>query len=93
MTNPSAATPGPDHLDTITTDENGVPTSKPQPKVVAATIGAGVGAAASTILFYLIELWSGTDVPELVEGAGLVLITAALGFVSGYVKRPSAEAS
>jgi hypothetical protein len=85
--------PGPDHLATVTTDEAGQPTSKPQPKVIAATVGAGVGAAASTILFYLIELWSSVDVPEVVEGAGLVLITAGLGFVAGYIKRPSASAS
>ena len=77
----------------VTTDAAGVPTATPQPKVIAATVGAGVGAAASTILFYLIELWTATDVPEIVEGAGLVLVTAALGFVAGYVKRPSANAS
>ena len=82
-----------DHLATVTTDAAGAPTSTPQPKVIAATVGAGVGAAVSAIVFYLIESIGNLDVPEAVEGAGLVLISAILSFVAGYVKRPSANAS
>lgn len=80
----------PRHVAIVTTDETGTPTNTPQPKVVAATVGAGVGAAASTITVYLIETLGHVDLPAVVEGAALVLITAGLSFVAGYVKRPSA---
>jgi hypothetical protein len=73
----------------VTTDETGVPTSKPQPKVLAATAGAGVGAAAGTVVNYLIETLSGVDLPDTVEGAILVLVSAGVAFAAGYVKRPS----
>lgn len=82
-------TPGiPDHA-AVTTDESGKPTGTPQPKVLAATAGAGVGAAVSTITVYLIETLGHVDLPVAVEGAGLVLITAGVAFLAGYVKRPS----
>lgn len=77
----------------VTTDESGTPTSRPQPKVVAATVGAGVGAALTTVGVYVFEATTAVDLPPAVEGAFLVLITAALSFVAGYVKRPSANAS
>lgn len=77
----------------VTTDQFGVPTATPQPKVVAATAGAGVGAAASTVLVYLIEALGHVDLPIAVEGAILVLITGAVSFLGGYITRPSAKAS
>lgn len=73
----------------VTTDEHGGPTSRPQPKVVAATAGAGVGAALSTISIYLIETLGKVDLPEAVEGAALVLISAGVAFLAGYIKRPT----
>lgn len=73
----------------VTTDAAGEPTPVPQPKVLAATAGAGVGAAISTIAVYLIETTSGVDLPSAVEGAGLVLISAGVAFLAGYIKRPS----
>lgn len=73
----------------VTTDEHGGPTSKPQPKVIAASAGAGVGAAVSTIAIYLIETLGRVDLPEAVEGAALVLISAGVAFLAGYIKRPS----
>lgn len=73
----------------VTTDESGTPTNKPQPKVLAATAGAGVGAAISTIAVYLIETLGRVDLPDAVEGAGLVLISAGVAFLAGYIKRPS----
>lgn len=84
--------PGPDHR-AVTTDAAGAPTPTPQPKVIAATVGAGVGAAVSTLGVYLIESLGGIDLPETVEGAILVIITAGLSFAAGYIKRPSANAS
>lgn len=75
--------------DHVTTDPFGQPTATPQPKVVAATAGAGVGAAISTIAVYLIESVGGIDLPSAVEGAGLVLISAGVAFLAGYIKRPS----
>lgn len=73
----------------VTTDEHGGPTNEPQPKVLAATAGAGVGAAVSTIAIYLIETLGNVDLPAAVEGAGLVLISAGVAFLAGYIKRPS----
>lgn len=73
----------------ITTDETGQPTNKPQPKVVAAATGAGVGGAISTIGVYLIETLGGVDLPTAVEGATLILVTAGVAYLAGWIKRPS----
>lgn len=73
----------------VTTDTAGNPTNTPQPKVVAATVGAGVGAAAGTVVNYLIETIGRVDLPDTVEGAIVVLITAAITFGAGYLKRPT----
>lgn len=74
---------------TVTTDPTGAPTSTPQPKVIAATAGAGVGAAVSTLAVYLVESLGRIDLPEGVEGAILVLVSAGVAFAAGYIKRPS----
>lgn len=73
----------------VTTDELGRPTSEPQPKVLAATAGAGVGAAVSTLAIYLVETLGKIDLPDAVEGAVLVLVSAGVAFLAGYVKRPT----
>lgn len=73
----------------VTTDADGVATSTPQPKVIASTVGAGVGAAVSTITIYLIETLAKIDLPDAVEGAALVIISAGVAFLAGYIKRPS----
>lgn len=73
----------------VTTDETGIPTKEPQPKVIAATAGAGVGAALSTIIIYLIESLGRIELPEAVQGAALVLVSAGIAFLAGWVKRPS----
>lgn len=73
----------------VTTDVSGNVTSTPQPKVIASTVGAGVGAAVSTITVYLIETLGKIDLPDAVEGALLVLVSAGLAFAAGYIKRPS----
>jgi hypothetical protein len=77
-------------ITTVTTDATGAPTPKPQPKVVAATVGAGVGGAITTIGVWLIETLGHVDLPVAVEGSALVLVSAALAFLGGYVKRPGA---
>lgn len=73
----------------VTTDEHGGPTNKPQAKVVASTVGAGVGAAVSTITLYLIESLAGIALPEEVKSASVVLISAGVAFLAGYVKKPT----
>lgn len=73
----------------VTTDPSGEPTGTPQPKVIAATIGAGVGAALSTVGVYAFETLAQHDLPDVVEGAIGVLVTAAVAFAAGYIKRPS----
>lgn len=77
------------NMTNVTTDETGAATSRPQPKVLAATAGAGVGAAVSTILIYLIESLSKIDLPDVVEGAALTLVSAGVAFLAGYIKRPT----
>lgn len=63
------------------------PSKKPQPKVIAATGGSVVGVALTTVLVYVIETAGKFDIPVAVEGAGAILITAAITFASGYVKK------
>lgn len=77
----------------VTTDDKGTPTPAPQPKVIAATVGAGVGTAAGTVVNYLIETIGRVDLPDVVEGAILVLVSAGVAFLAGYIKRPSPAAS
>lgn len=73
----------------VTTNEAGQPTATPQPKVIAAAGGAGVGAAVTTLVIYLIESIGKFDLPGEVEGAALVIVSTLLSFAAGYIKRPS----
>lgn len=59
----------------------------PQPKVVAATVGAGVGSAIATIVVWVVSVTTGLEVPEAVELAGGVVLTAGLAFIGGYFKK------
>lgn len=73
----------------VTTDEQGGPTNTPQPKVIAATAGSLVGGAVSTITVYLIESLGNVVLPDEVKSAAVVLISAGVAFLAGYIKRPS----
>lgn len=75
----------------VTTNVNGEPTNIPQPKVIAATVGAGVGSAIGEIGTWIIESSMQIDVPANVEFAIGVVLTAGLAFLAGYFKRPSAN--
>ena len=77
----------------VTTDAGNRKTAAVQPKVAAATVGAGVGVALSTIVVWVIEATAVIDIPESVELAGGVVVTAGLSFLAGYFKRPSLNAS
>lgn len=58
------------------------------PKVTAATGGAGVGGALAIVLIYVLERIPAVgDLPAAVEAATVVLVSAALAFVAGYLKR------
>lgn len=83
----------PIYTGTVTTDEYGRPTLTPQPKVLAATGGSAAGTAAGVLLIWLIESFAGIDIPTLQEGAILLLVTTAVTFVAGWVKRPSIKAN
>lgn len=63
------------------------PSKTPQPKVVAATAGAGVGAAISVVLVWVIEASAKIDIPEGVELAIPIIIGTGLTFLAGYFKR------
>lgn len=63
------------------------PSLKPQPKVVAATVGGAVGAALSTVVIWVVEASTKIDIPTEVEGAAVILITAGLTFAAGYFKK------
>lgn len=60
---------------------------KPQPKVIAASIGAGVGYATGEIITYVIEATASIDIPANVEQAIGLVLTAGFAFLSGYVKK------
>jgi hypothetical protein len=77
----------------VTTDAGDVPTPKPQPKVIAGTIGAGVGAAVAEVGIWIVESAARIDIPAGVEAAIAIIVVAGLGFVAGYLKKPSASAS
>lgn len=71
-----------------TVNEHSQPmTVKPQPKVIAATTGAGVGSAIGVILTWVIEASTGIDIPEGVELAIGVVLTTGLAFIGGYWKK------
>jgi hypothetical protein len=72
----------------LTTDEYGDPTNAPQPKVVAATSGAVVGGALSTLGVWIFETTTRIDLPMPVEGAILTLMIAGVAFAAGWIKRP-----
>lgn len=63
------------------------PSKAPQPKVVAATIGGGVGTAVATIANWIIEASLNIDIPNEVELAVGVVLTAGLAFAAGYIKK------
>ena len=66
---------------------NPKPDNTPQPKVVAATVGGGVGVAVGDILVWIIETATNIDIPGAVELAIGVVISAGLAFVAGFYKR------
>lgn len=57
-----------------------------KPKVAAATGGSALGAALSVLLVWILNE-SGVDVPVEAAAAMSVVVTAALTFLSGYVKK------
>lgn len=57
------------------------------PKVTYATGGAAVGSAVSTVAVWIVEATAGLDVPEQVELALGVILTAGLAFLAGWAKR------
>lgn len=72
----------------VTRDAAGNPTSTPDPKVLAATGGTVVGAAAGAVLVYVIETVAGVDLPDGIDASIVTLVAAAVTFVAGYVKHP-----
>jgi hypothetical protein len=64
-----------------------VPSKTPQPKVVAATVGAGVGSAIGEIITWAVEATAQIDIPSNVELAIGVVLTAGLAFIGGYFKK------
>lgn len=61
--------------------------SKINPKVTFAAGGAAVGSAVATVAVWAVEATAGIDVPQEVELALGVILTAGLAFVSGWFKR------
>jgi cobalamin biosynthesis protein CobD/CbiB len=58
------------------------------PKVPAAAIGGGVGVALGEILVYVLERVPAVgDIPGPIEASVVVVVAAALAFLSGYLKR------
>lgn len=63
------------------------PNPAPQPKVIAATTGAGVGGALSVLVCWIVETVASIDIPSPVEGAVAIILGAGLAFVGGYWKK------
>jgi hypothetical protein len=63
------------------------PSKRPQPKVIAATIGAPVGVAVAEIGIWLTETATKIDIPATIETSITVVVSAGLAFVAGYFKR------
>ncbi len=78
-------TPIYDNVENPATDPE--PSKTPQPKVVLATIGAGVGSAVGEIVTYTIETAANIDIPGNVELAIGVVLTAGFAFLAGYFKK------
>jgi hypothetical protein len=58
------------------------------PKVTYAAAGGGVGVALGEILVYALERIPVVgDIPGPVEASVVVVVAAALAFLSGYFKR------
>lgn len=79
--------PGAHEADNLADYPEELPSSKTQPKVVAAATGAGIGAALATVVIWGIEAPTGFDIPDVVEGAITVLVSAAVSWASGYIKK------
>lgn len=62
------------------------PSKRPEKKVIAATVGAGVGPAVSAIGVYIIEAVAGIDIPNDIESSIAIVVSAGLAFVAGYFK-------
>lgn len=62
---------------------------KINPKVTYATGGAAVGSAVSTVAVWIVEAAARIDVPEQVELAFGVILTAGLAFLAGWAKPQS----
>jgi hypothetical protein len=70
-----------------------VATSRPTPKVLAATGGSAVGVALSTIVSWAVVQYCPVALPDNVNQAVTFLVitglTAVFTFLSGYLTRPS----
>lgn len=75
-------------LGLTTTDAAGEVTAKPTSKVVASTVGAGVGVALANIGVYVIETVAKIDIPEGVELSVGVVLTAGLAYLAGWATKP-----
>ena len=67
--------------------ENNVSSAVPKGKVVAATVGAGVGSALANIIVWWVELAANIDIPNEVSLSIGIVITAGLSFAGGYFKK------
>jgi hypothetical protein len=59
-------------------------TTKPHRKVVAATIGSGVGSAVTIILLWILTEAKVTTPPEVAVAISLI-VSAACAFAAGYI--------
>jgi fructose-specific phosphotransferase system IIC component len=61
-------------------------TKDPAKKVVAGSLGGGIGGAFAEIFIFLIEKWQ--DLPPRIETAITVIVVAAFAFGVGYYTPP-----
>lgn len=65
-------------------------TNIPASKVQASTTAAGIAAALMTVFLWGAgETWPAHPIPVVVQGALLVLVTAACTYLAGYFTPPA----
>jgi hypothetical protein len=63
---------------------NAEQTSFPTNKTFAATGGSVVGSAIATIVLYVLQSYMTTPLPQTVEGAITIVVTALFTFAAGW---------
>lgn len=65
------------------------PTLQPSSKVTAATSGSAVGTALAQIALWMLTTYGKVQIPEDIRTCALIVTTAGLTYLAGWLARPS----